>query len=314
MCPWKVWRLGMNGAQRLLAAVAAVALVLAGAVGAFLIAGGDSSPSPQSVQAQGMMEDRGISVEGHGQISVSPDVAQVTLGVELEGSDLDSIRAEADERMNDMIDALLDLGIDEADIRTTAYDIWVRDEQVEPMRSESEQDVVAPDAPASHADDDEVADDDAVTDEEDDAVTDDEDDVELDPGTGTQTYVLTQMVQVRIADIDMTGEVIDTALDNGANRVANIRFEVEDRQEAIEQAREMAVDEARAKAEHLAELTGVSAGPPLKIDEYSPSGPAMRMDDFDMAMDEAAEGEMMSRIEPGEQVISVNVYITYAIE
>lgn len=309
MCPWKVWRLDMNGAQRLLAAVAAVALVLTGAVGAFLIAGGDSSPSPQSVQAQRMMDDRGISVEGHGQISVSPDVAQVTLGVELEGSDLDSIRAEADERMNDMIDALLDLGIDEADIRTTAYDIWVRDEQVEPMRSEAEQDVVAPDAPASQADDD-----DAVTDEEDDAVTDDEDDVEVDPGTGTQTYVLTQMVQVRIADIDMTGEVIDTALDNGANRVANIRFEVEDRQEAIEQAREMAVDEARAKAEHLAELTGVSAGAPLKIDEHSPSGPAMRMDDFDMAMEEAAEGEMMSRIEPGEQVISVNVYITYAIE
>ncbi|TVR74359.1 MAG: DUF541 domain-containing protein [Sphaerobacteraceae bacterium] len=325
MCPWKVWRLDMNGAQRLLAAVAAVALVLTGAVGAFLIAGGDSSPSPQSVQAQRMMDDRGISVEGHGQISVSPDVAQVTLGVELEGSDLDSIRAEADERMNDMIDALLDLGIDEADIRTTAYDIWVRDEQVEPMRSEAEQDVVAPDAPASQADDDDAVtdeeddavtddDDDAVTDEEDDAVTDDEDDVEVDPGTGTQTYVLTQMVQVRIADIDMTGEVIDTALDNGANRVANIRFEVEDRQEAIEQAREMAVDEARAKAEHLAELTGVSAGAPLKIDEHSPSGPAMRMDDFDMAMEEAAEGEMMSRIEPGEQVISVNVYITYAIE
>lgn len=259
-----------------------------------------------------MMQDRGISVEGHGQISVSPDVAHVTLGVEREGSDLESIRFDADERMNSMIDALIELGIEESDIRTIVYDIWVRDDRIDPMSSEPRTGVdeaETPESPTSEDDDEEMTDDDAVTDE------DEDEDAEIEPDVDTQTYVLTQLVQVRVADIDMTGEVIDTALDNGANRVSNISFEIEDRQGAIEQAREIAVDEARAKAEHLASLTDVSLGSPLRIDEHSPSGAVMRMEMEDVAMDmDAADGEMMSRIEPGEQVISVYVYITYGID
>lgn len=301
----------MNKAQRLLAAVAAVALVLVGAVGAFILAGGSGSPAPQSVQAQQMMQDRGISVEGQGQISVAPDVAHVTLGVELEGSDLDSMRSSANERMNDIIDALQELGIEQNDIQTIVYDIWVQDDWMDPRPPEPMPDTDVSDTPVTDEpdaiDDDEVA----TEEEEDEAVTDDEE--QADPETGTQTYVLTQLVQVRVADIDMTSDVIDTALESGANRVNNIRFEVEDRQDAIQQARELAVEEARAKAEHLAELTGVSAGAPLRIDESSPSGPVMQMDDFAMEEMEAADGAM-SRVEPGEQVISVHVYITYAIE
>jgi uncharacterized protein len=310
----------MKRPQRLLAVAAAFALVLVGAMGAVLLAGGNGSPSPQTVQAQEMMRDRGISVEGQGQISVSPDVAYVSLGVEVEGSDLESLRADADERMNDVVDALLDLGIEDSDIQTTVYDIRVHEERVEPFDQSAQPDTATSDEPepASEDEADEADEADDAADEADDAVTTEEDDedADLEPGVevGTQTYILTQMVQVRIADIDMVGEVIDTALDSGANRVSNIRFEVEDRQDAIEQARELAVEEARAKAEHLAELTGVSLGFPLQIDESSPSGPAMRMEDVAMEMDAADDGMMASRIEPGEQVISVWVWITYGIE
>jgi uncharacterized protein YggE len=317
----------MNRTQQLVAAVAAVSLVLVGAMGAFILSGGSGSPSPQSVHAQQVMQDRGISVEGHGQISVLPDVANVTLGVELEGSDLDSMRSDANERMNDIIDALQELGIEEQDIQTIVYDIWVKDDWMDPRPPEplpdtpvtDEPDAVEEDEATTEEDDSEIADDDEATTEDDDSeATDDDEDIteedeeQVAPDTSGQTYVLTQLVQVRIADIDMTGDVIDTALDSGANRVSNISFEVEDRQDAVEQARELAVEEARAKAEHLAELTGVSAGAPLRIDESSPFGPVMQMDDFAME-DMAADGEM-SRIEPGEQVVSVHVYITYAIE
>ncbi len=265
-------------------AIAAVALVLTGAVGAFLLAGDQSNSPSQTVHAQDRVPDRGISVQGEGQVSVTPDVARVTLGVEIEGSDLDILREDADTRMNDVIDALQEMGIDDADIRTVTYDIRVRDERVEPMQPRDEPDV------------------------SDDPVTD-----EVDPEPGEQIYMLVQLVQVRITDIDAAGEVINTALEAGANRVGSISFEVEDRQDAIDQARELAVAEARHKAEHLAELTDLLIGVPLTIEESSPSGPPMRMEEFAMEADMPAE-DAMARIEPGEQVISVSVYITYDVK
>lgn len=292
----------MNSAKRIIAAIGVVALVFAGAAGALLLADRDGGPSPQSVQAYEHVDDRGISVQGEGQISVTPDVAKVVLGVEVEGSDLEALREDADSRMNDVVDVLQDMDIDEGDIQTITYDIRVQDDPVEPFQSRTEpaeEDVVVTD------DDVEIADDDAMTDEA--------EEVEPDQDTGVQTYTLVQLVQVRITDIDEVGAIIDTALDSGANRVSSIRFEVEDRHEAVAQARERAVDEARDKAEHLADLTGVSLGPPLRVDESSPSGPPIGFDEYAMDAD-VAEDSAMARIEPGEQVITVTVYMTYGIE
>jgi uncharacterized protein YggE len=281
-----------------------------------------------------------------GQVSVTPDIARIILGVEVQGSNLDALREDADTRMNDVIDALEESGIPSEDIRTIAYDIWVREEPIQPFdpgrepvpeleeELEEEHDVVTDDDVTTDEDDDAVTtdddddtattdDDDAVTtDDDDDAVTDDDDEAvttdeaereEFDPEPGVQSYTLVQLVEVRITDIEMVGDVIDTALDAGANRVGSISFEVEDRQGAIEQAREQAVDEARNKAEHLAELTGVSLGPPLKIDESSPSGIPVEYEDAAMDM-EVAEEAGSARIAPGQQVITVSVYITYNIE
>jgi uncharacterized protein YggE len=328
----------MSRWQRVATAVTMVALLLAGALGAFVF-GVSRDAAPQIAQAQEFYENRGISVQGEGRISVTPDVAHVILGVEVEGSDLESLRDDADSRMSDVIDALEELGIESEDIQTITYDIRVRQDSVEPPPrplpdepADSTTDEVEDDAEATPEVDDDAeatpeaddeaeatpeADEDAdVTEEADDDATtttapaQDEEQQQV----GAQSYVLVQLVQVRVADIDMVGDVIDTALDNGANRIGGISFEVEDRQQAIEDAREMAVEEARAKAEHLAELTDVRVGPPLKIDESSPSGPPYR-DYYAMEVaEEAAMDDAGARIEPGQQEVTVTVYITYEIE
>lgn len=291
----------MTRAQRVTAAIGAVALVLAGAVGALLLAdrGGDSGP--QTAFAQERIDERGINVEGEGQISITPDVAKIMLGIEVEGTDLEQLREDADGRMNDVVDALLEMGFKEGDLQTVTYDIHVVDEPDEPVRDVEE--------PAIEEEtDDAVNDDEGVDDATDDAVVDEEEDEDV----AVQTFRIVQMLQVRVSDIDIAGEVIDTALDSGANRVAGVSFEVEDREAAVREAREMAVEEAREKADHLGELTGVSIGDPLWIDERSPSGPPMRMEEAAMEMD--ADDAAQPRIEPGEQTISVSVNIVYAIE
>lgn len=297
----------MTRAQRLTTAVAAIALLFAGAAGALLMAERDGNPGPRTALAQEQPEERGINVDGQGEISVTPDVANIMLGIEVEGTDLERIREDSDDRMNDVVDALLDMGFKEGDLQTVTYDIQVVDEPDEPVREVEGSDIEEK-SEIEESDVEEDAEEEAaeIDEDTDEAAVDDEDVAE-------QTFRIVQMLQVRVSDIDSAGEVIDTALDSGANRVAGVSFEAEDRDDAIREARELAVEDARQKAEHLAELTGVEVGEPLWIDERSPSGPPERMEEVAMEMDDAADGAM-PRIEPGEQTISVNVDIVYAIE
>jgi uncharacterized protein len=127
-------------------------------------------------------------------------------------------------------------------------------------------------------------------------------------------YVLTHMIEVKVTDIDEVGTIIDVALDNGANSVGNIRFEVEDRAGAIRDARELAMQDALDKAEHLAELGGVSLGSPIRISESSPSLPPVYYEEMAAAdMDMAEEGVARAPIQPGESIVTVYVNVVYAI-
>ncbi len=288
----------MTRSHRITAAIGAVALVLAGALGALVLTDRDGGSGSQTALAQERFAEQGINVEAEGQVNVTPDVARILLGIEVEGTDLEQLREDADGRMNDVVDALLEMGFKEADLQTVTYDIYVVDEPEEPIREVDE--------PAIQEDPDDAVTDD---DEADDAVMNDEEDEDV----AVQTFRIVQLLQVKVTDIDAAGDVIDTALDSGANRVAGISFEVEDREAAVREARELAVEQAREKAEHLAELTGVTLGAPLWIEEWSPSGPAVRMEEPAMEMD-VADDAAAPRIEPGEQTISVSVDIIYAIE
>jgi uncharacterized protein len=252
----------MLSGYRLTLAIAVVAAMFFGTTLALVFTDNDTvAPA----QAQAMDADRGISVQGEGQVAVVPDTVRVVLGVQLEGEEIEELREDANTRMDTVIDGLIADGIDESDIRTVTYDISV-------TRDWERQNA---------------------------------------PIIG---YTLTQLVEVKISDIDRTGEIIDNAVDNGANNVGNIRFEVEDRTAVIRQAREQAMENARDKAAHLAELGGVSLGAPIKISESSPSLPPIPFDE--PAMDRAEMDEMfpVSRIEPGESIVTVYVNVTYAIE
>lgn len=332
----------MSNAQRFIAAIGAVALVMAGALGAFLMSD-DGAGSPRSVQAQGSEDSQGIGVNGEGEVTVQPDVAQVMLGVEVEGSDIGELREDADGRMQDVIDALVEAGIEEDDIQTAAYNITERDRDDQPPRpeeqqemeeeqemEESEEDSSSEEAETDEAETEEAESEEAESGEaEDDAVSGESEEAASEPTESTAEgeadndvddvdvvgYQLTQLIQVTIRDIDTTGDMIDVALDAGANRVGSIYFEVEDRAEAVAQARELAVENAREKAEDLADLTGVGLGAPLNIREHSSSASPVRMDEVaqeEMAAD--ADGGTAAPIQPGQSTVRVDVEIIYDIE
>ena len=91
------------------------------------------------------------------------------------------------------------------------------------------------------------------------------------------------------------------------------RFGLDDPASAIQQARELAVADAEAKATELARLANATLGPIQVISEgYAPSSPAVPYDGAGMAYDEAVRSSAPT-INPGQTEVVLTVYVTYAI-
>jgi len=128
-------------------------------------------------------------------------------------------------------------------------------------------------------------------------------------------YRVTNQASVKLRDLDSVGEVIDeVAVAGGDNtRINGISFTVEDDSDARTQARELAVRDALAKAEQLAQLTGVTVGKLIYISE-STSGVYPRevsKGGFDY---EAAISVPPTPISGGEMDVTVNVQAVFGIE
>ena len=125
-------------------------------------------------------------------------------------------------------------------------------------------------------------------------------------------YRVSNMVNVKVRDLETVGEVLDAAVTAGANQIWGVSFTVEDRTAAEEEARAKAVADARTRAEALAALAEVEVGEVLSISEIitgviSPlySGVAMEMS--------AGMGGGGS-IAPGELEYSTSIQVTYALK
>lgn len=124
-------------------------------------------------------------------------------------------------------------------------------------------------------------------------------------------YVVSNAIEVTVRDIDGIGELIDAVAAAGGDaiRFNGIAFGHENPEALTEQARELAIADARAKAEQLAELTGVTLGEPVSIVETSWAAPfAAGAGRAEMAFDMAA-----TSIQPGTAGVSVTVQATWAI-
>jgi len=105
----------------------AAALARAGSASG-MCANGPCSPSVAALpvaQAADTGPARTISVVGTGTASGSPDVAEVTLGVETQASSAQQAVADNQTKMTALLATLKGLGIADADIRTTNYSLFI---------------------------------------------------------------------------------------------------------------------------------------------------------------------------------------------
>jgi uncharacterized protein YggE len=81
-------------------------------------------------------------------------------------------------------------------------------------------------------------------------------------------YKITHILQVKMDDLSMIGNVVDTAVQNGANYVANIQFTTKYKDAYYQQALVMALNNASSKAKTIAATLRVTLNPtPILVTE-----------------------------------------------
>ncbi|MBI2052916.1 MAG: SIMPL domain-containing protein [Candidatus Ryanbacteria bacterium] len=125
-------------------------------------------------------------------------------------------------------------------------------------------------------------------------------------------YRVSQTYEVKIRDLAKAGEILSGAANAGANQVSDLRFTTEDPNALKEKAREMAIADAKAKAQKLASQLGVRLGDLVSFGE---SGGGIPPPIFykEMAGGRGGDTIPVPEIPTGENEITVSVSLTYEI-
>lgn len=119
-------------------------------------------------------------------------------------------------------------------------------------------------------------------------------------------YEAANAITVKIPDTNLVGAVIDTAVENGANRISSIQFKIDNADVYYQQALSLALHNAQMKANTIAQTMQLSVHPqPIEIVEENESGPVLYKS---MAM---ADSSMVTPIEQGQITISAAVRVTF---
>lgn len=133
-----------------------------------------------------------------------------------------------------------------------------------------------------------------------------------DYGQGNETPVVvgfwaSNSVHIRVRDLSTAGDVLQGAIDAGANTVSGLRFTISNADSLRHEARILAVTDARDKARVLAEAAGAVLGPVHSIRETSGSPPIYARGDFE-------EDAASVPIEPGQLDVAVQVEVAFLLE
>ena len=128
-------------------------------------------------------------------------------------------------------------------------------------------------------------------------------------------YSVNNTVSAKVRALETLSEVIDAAAEAGGDIVVvnAIQFMIEDTTPLQTQARGLAVKDAEAKAQTLADASGVTLGKPITITEtsHAASPPIAFAREAAFAEESALSS---TPIEAGELTVTVSITIVYEIE
>ena len=159
-----------------------------------------------------------ISVTGEGEMVSVPDVATFSFSVSHDAKVVSDAQTEVTEKMNAILDGLKELGIEEKDIKTSDYSIW--------PKYSYEQIACSPGY--------------------------------CPPGRQIEDgYTVSHSVSVKIRKTEDAGKALALVGDEGATNLSGISFAIDDPEKLLDEARALAIEDAKEKAKVLSKELGV---------------------------------------------------------
>lgn len=238
-----------------------------GTLAAGTLGGPLSGLSLEPAHANGLAPGTEIQVSGEAQLTVNPDMATATLAVESQAPTAPEAQEDNARRTQNIVDALVASGIKKEAISTTNFRLYpVWEQQRQPSPSSTS----APQPPKIIG------------------------------------YRVSHDLVIKVDDIDRLGEILDIAVNAGADRVSSIDFGIREAGRYRATLLQDAFRDAQAKAEALAAAAGLVLLGPSHINEGGFSPYAVRST-ARLSFDVAAATEIL----PGEQQLSARVDVTF---
>ncbi|MEK7506819.1 MAG: SIMPL domain-containing protein [Patescibacteria group bacterium] len=124
-----------------------------------------------------------------------------------------------------------------------------------------------------------------------------------------QGYQVNQTLAVKIRDLAKVSNILDGVVTAGVNQVNNLSFQVDQPEELKAKARELAINDARDKANKLKSQLGIRLGRIVNFSEGLDGFPPPVFYEKGLAI-----GGGGPEVPAGENEITVNVTITYQIK
>lgn len=138
-------------------------------------------------------------------------------------------------------------------------------------------------------------------------------DYTADGETSSVTYRVENTVNVTVRELDSLGVILDAVIGAGANTIYGIQFDLDDRESAYAQAIDLAMQNAKERAQLMADAAGAQLGELQSASTYLGSGGGIFMAYAqDAGMGDSAESSVP--VSPGDMEISVEVNVVYAME
>jgi len=226
-----------------------------------------------------------ITATGEGSVFLKPDIATVSLSVRTQAVSLADATTENNEKSNKVVEFLKAKGVEEKDIKTIGYNVnpqYLYDNRPCPL-------TYSPDGAAFPCP------------------------PQRPPRIAS--YEVTNSLQVKVRNLNNIGAILDGATGAGANEVNGPSFSIDDETKVTEEARALAIDNAKENAKKVAAKLGVRLGRIVGFSE-SGNGPyPVYMEAFGKGaaatMDVAAPS--VPSIQPGENEVKVTVSVFYEV-
>jgi len=216
-----------------------------------------------------------ITVNGEGEVVSVPDVASFTFNVSEDAATVSAAQEGVTKKMDAVLAALKDMGIEDKDVKTSDYSVY-------PKFTYSAISCSPNYCPPSQQKQD--------------------------------GYSASHSVSVKVRDTEKAGQALGVAGEKGATNLSSIMFTVDDADKIVDEARALAIRDAKEKAETLAKELGVKL---VRVMGYSDNTGGYPMPYYRDDM-EAGSGVSVSQakaptLPTGENKVIMSVSVTYEI-